>query len=367
MDMADIVKNSIVNMPIEPYALRPTSDSVNIRWMSATPCLGEVEYWMSGRLGSKKVIHKLTENIPTCFHDMRLQGLESFNQYSYRVLPEGKEYQFKTASVSENDKFTFVVFGDPQGHAHLRETMELAKSFNPDFALGLGDFVGGANDNAYIQYFERSRLLLDGVPLYPTPGNHDYRRHTRPFDHDNDLVVYDRHLGNGDGDNYFFDYGKFRFIMLNYPDADTIKRDSASGRWLIEQLTTARTLGGKIFLSHHCPCFTSTEITWAVDDSFIPPLSKEFADVVLIDFGAHIHTYERSRYPDDSGVFFITTGGAGELYDFPVNKRENIYQRAAVDACHVCVVDVEPSIACVRAVGIDDKVLDCFELDLNPA
>lgn len=350
---------------IEPYALYPSVDSINVRWMSASPSRGCVTLWetASGPGASQAVT--VAEEAPAQFHNVRVRGLKPFTSYSYRVSPKGREHSFRTAATPDVKSFRFVVFGDPQGHGQLRETMAVAAAANADFAIGLGDFVGAAFDEAYIQYFEKSRELLRATALCPTPGNHDYRHHCRPFEHDNDMLTYDRHLGNGDGNNYFFDYGKFRFVMLNYPDANTVKPDTASGEWLVGQLRAARRLGKKVLLFHHCPCFTSTTIDWAVDASLIPPLAEEFRDIMLIDFGAHIHTYEKSFYPDASGVCFITTGGAGELYEYPVNQCPNKYQHAAIDACHVCVVEATPSTLRVEAVGLGGEILDCSVLEIE--
>lgn len=342
----------------EAYSLYPSGNSINIRWFSETPCRGKI---ILREAGSNKEQFS-EETISTKAHNIYLSGLKAFSKYEYNIYPDGNKYSFYTTAPESCESFKFIVFGDPQGHKYLETTMALAAESKPHFAIGLGDFVCKANSESYLKFINSSRILLDQTALFPVPGNHDYQRCNKPFDHDNNIEAYDLFLGKRDGNNYFFDCGRLRFIMLNYPDAGTIKINDKSGKWLRQQLVVARRLNKKIILSHHCPCFTSTAIDWAVEDTLIPPLAEEFRDVLLIDFGAHIHTYERSMYPGDNGTCFITTGGAGELYAYPVNQRENKYQYAAADTCHVCIVEVTQKIIIIKAVDIENKELDCFEI-----
>ena len=351
-------EKNTVKINSEPYSLYPTENSINIRWFSQVPCCGKISFSETG----SGVRQFSEEEIPATAHNIHLSGLKAFTQYEYNIYPNGEKYSFCTAGDSTCNSFKFSVFGDPQGHKHLSETMAAAAEFNPHFAIGLGDFAWSANSELYSKFIDLSRSLLDQTALLPVPGNHDYQRCSRPFDHDNSIDVYDLFFGNVKGNNYFFDYGKFRFIMLNYPDANTIKIDDENGKWLRQQLKTAQKMNKKVIISHHCPCFTSTEIDWAVEASLIPPLCKEFRNTIILDFGAHIHTYECSIYPEKNGCCFITTGGAGELYSYPVNQRENKYQRAAADACHVCNIEVNQQKIIVKAVDVDNKELDCFEI-----
>lgn len=344
---------------VEPYCLFPRADGATIRWFSSDPYRGGLllREITSGR---EQVVR---EDEATNAHEIRLSGLSPFTGYDYRVLPDGRTCEFRTASETDVP-FRFVVFGDPQNHVHLRETMAVAAELEPDFAIGLGDFVGAARHDTFARFLDYSRPLLDRTPLVPVPGNHDHRRHCRPFSQDNDTELFDLYLGNGQTNNTAFDYGRLRFLQLNYPDSDTVKLDDESGQWLVGQLQEAQRLGKKVVLSHHCPCFTSTTIDWAVEASLVPPLLEEFRDTLLIDFGAHIHTYERSTYPDEHGTCFITAGGAGELYsEFPVNQRTNPYQQAAFERCHVCLVEVGRTALTIRAVDVTGETFDSVELD----
>jgi Calcineurin-like phosphoesterase len=342
----------------EPYALYPTKDSINIRWFSEEPCRGRIIYC---EVGSDKEQFS-EEQISSVSHNIHLSGLNPFTRYEYYIYPDGEKYSFYTAASASCKSFRFAVFGDPQGHGHLKDAMAIAAEFKPHFAIGLGDFAGRADCESYLKFVSSSRALLDDTALLPVPGNHDYRRWNRPFDHDNDTEIYDLFFGTGAGNNYGFDYGQFRFIMLNFPDQDTFRSES----WLRRELQTSRQLEKKVIIAHHCACFTSTKAVWAADDSLVPPLTEEFGDVIAVDFGGHIHTYERSMYPDETGVCFITSGGAGEIYSqYPVNRRENIFQQYAEDCGHVCLVEVCDHQVSIEAVDLAGKCFDHTVIDLK--
>ena len=84
----------------------------------------------------------------------------------------------------------------------------------------------------------------------------------------------------------------------------------------------------------------------------------------IADFGGHIHTYERSCNPSVSGLAYVTSGGAGELYDYPVGVRANPWEVFAADVLHYCVVSVMGSKATVDAVAHSGELVDSVELTL---
>ncbi|MDP8219513.1 MAG: hypothetical protein P9M03_12400 [Candidatus Theseobacter exili] len=86
---------------------------------------------------------------------------------------------------------------------------------------------------------------------------------------------------------------------------------------------------------------------------------------VIIDFAGHIHTYERSIYPDrKNGKNFITTGGAELLYpEYPVNAVSNPYQVIAADILHFCKVSVNPKTSIdIEVIKIDGTTYEKFSI-----
>ena len=346
-------------MPSRPYALYARQDSVHIRWQTSAPEIGSV----TCRPETGGSIATFREPAAAVDHDVLLTGLAPATRYVYQNLPGPFDLSFRTAARPEDDTVRFVVFGDPQNHGALAEIMRRAADTRPDFAIGLGDFAGAATEDRFDHFFALARPLLDHTVLYPTPGNHDYRRHARPFDHDNDTALYDRRLGDGDGNNSVYDQGPVRLILLNYPDSATLAPDGPRVAWLRQQLKAAAVAGRRVILAHHCACFTSTAAAWAAEDAIIPPLAADFPGLVVADFGGHLHTYERSFHPS-SQTTFITTGGAGELYDFPPGAIVNPLEQAAANTLHFCHVEITGGVFSMTAIDRQGKTIDHFSQPL---
>lgn len=337
---------------IAPYVLCPAGGRGTIRWGSGAKESG-IELWD----GDARWIVPGEDRGDGLF-EAKLDGLRPGVRYHYRRVGVEETRSFRTAS----SEFSLVVFGDPQNHLHYPEAVAAMVALQPDLVVGLGDYVGASEGASYRRFLHLSEPLLATTALLPVPGNHDYRRHSSPFPEDNDSVVYDRYLGDGLGNQVSLSWGTLRLLGLNYPDRGTWTLDCPQAQWLRAQLREARSARQRAVLFQHCPCFTSTRITWAVDDRVLPALLGEFADVVLADFGGHIHTYERSLYPDRTGIPYITTGGAGELYDYPADACPNPYQIVAADRLHVCRLRVRAEGIAVSAVALDGQTFDGFGL-----
>jgi hypothetical protein len=342
------------DITVAPYVLRPAADSATIRWGSADSA-PRLEVWPEEGVGKCREVRGVTRG--EGLFEAVLGELSPGTRYCYRRQGHDESRSFRTAPANRDAAYSVVIFGDPQNHLHYPEAVAAMAALQPDLAIGLGDYVGASDGASYRRFLRLSEPLLATTALLPVPGNHDYRRHCSPFPEDNDSEVFDRYLGDGDGNQVSLPWGPLRLLGLNYPDRGTWTPDCPRALWLREQLNEARSADQRVVLFHHCPCFTSTRITWAVDDRVLPALLADFADVVLADFGGHVHTYERSEY---RGIPYITTGGAGELYDFPVDECPNPYQIVAAGRLHVCRLQVRAEGITVSAVALDGQVFDEF-------
>ncbi|NJB87737.1 hypothetical protein GGR26_003523 [Lewinella marina] len=135
---------------------------------------------------------------------------------------------FPLVPVEESERFTALVFGDPQPYTEEEVdyfargiVSEVAGIENVRFGLSLGDLVGDDLD-LFRPYTAAIRRV--GIPWYNVMGNHDMN-----FDAPTDALAdetFEAHFGPA---NYAFNYGKVHFIVLDdilYPDP----RDS-SGYW----------------------------------------------------------------------------------------------------------------------------------------
>lgn len=251
--------------------------------------------------------------------------------------------------TSENKPFNFVVCGDPHKASGYTKTVKQIISIQPDFVLIVGDLVNsGNNKDEWDEFFRMSADLLQNTRLIPVIGNHDHKACQAPFDDGtNPPSLYQKYFQlPGNGKWYSFDYGGCHFVILHIPDKGQLKVGDEQYNWLVKDLTEVSTTDKPVLVFQHTPCFTSTTASWAYDGSVLPELFHSYKNVVL-DFAGHIHTYERSIWPDrENGKNFITTGGSGLLYSkYPVNAIGNPYQVAAADILHFCKVSVSANVS----------------------
>jgi len=270
----------------------------------------------------------------------------------------------------EGKPFNFVVCGDPHIASGYTKMVKQIISMQPDFVVIVGDLVNsGNNKDEWDEFFRVSADLLQNTRLIPVIGNHDHKVCQAPFDDGtNPPSLYLKFFQPpGNGKWYSFDYGGCHFIILDIPDKGQFKVDDEQYKWLVKDLAKVSTTDKPVFIFQHTPCFTSTEASWAYDGNVLPELLSPYKNVVL-DFAGHIHTYERSVWLDrEKGKNFITTGGAGLLYQYPVNVISNPYQVAAADILHFCKVSVraKASIDVEVIKTADGLTYEEFSIDLQ--
>jgi predicted phosphodiesterase len=217
--------------------------------------------------------------------------------------------------------FRFVVMGDNRGNYEvLREIIVGANRQDPAFMINTGDLVthGGARE------FQRFLAVIrqSHAPYFTVVGNHDVGR--------DGLRNYREIFGD---ENYSFDYGGCRFIVLDnslghFPEARL--------QWLDHMLETP--LRKFVFL--HKPPDVGK---WgkAFDASPWHENAQRFTEVIgrhKVDrvFMGHIHTYGEKEI---DGVRYIVTGGAGA----PLDPSPHAY-------FHYVLVTVSPA-------GVRDRVI----------
>ena len=84
-----------------------------------------------------------------------------------------------------------------------------ANRLRPDFVVMCGDMVNDSDDEAQLDELWRiTGLLDDAIPMHWVAGNHDVGNELTP----ESLATYRRRFGE---DNFFFDHGGSRFVVLN--------------------------------------------------------------------------------------------------------------------------------------------------------
>jgi len=222
------------------------------------------------------------------------------------------------------DSFTFAVFGDnrpgsataPQPKVFRKIAYEIGE-LQPDFVVGLGDYILGSNNEATVRrqwagFFNAMVPMRakKNVPFVPVVGNHDVSGSLA------NEVVFSQYLHYL---FYSFDWGKCHFVTL---DSEVVGQD---GRimghqldWLKSDLAANRQ-APLTFVFVHRPLYpVSVHKGQSLD---IRPEERDALHRLFLDnavdcvFAGHEHLFNLSQH---DGLTYIISGGAGApLYSAP--------------------------------------------------
>ena len=125
------------------------------------------------------------------------------------------------------EKVKFVLFADlhydsmPDGNERLSAIIKYAEKQKVDFMLELGDFIPAKPEFDLV----KKQICSSPIPMYHTLGNHDLDRI--------DKKTYTEYWGMP-ASYYYFDKGKFRFIILDsgfFIDKDGILKSYDKGNY----------------------------------------------------------------------------------------------------------------------------------------
>jgi uncharacterized protein (TIGR03437 family) len=304
-----------------------------------------------------------------------LTGLEPGTSYSYRITLNGATLtpgpaRFRTAGPG---KFSFLAFGDTgEDTPAQRQVINLmAAETGISFLMHTGDlaYPQGTFAHYEIAHFGLNAPLLDHLPFFPTPGNHDYYADfAAPY-----LAVHSMPESGVDpadrGRYYSFDWGDAHFISL---DTNLIPTGSVDRMmdWFENDLRSTRKFW-KIVYMHHPPYPTGhhlgDSICAAVREQ-VKPLVERYGVQLVI--AGHEHGYERTApLVDDTivqqgtGTTYVITGGGGAgLHDVNSGGKTLI----ALEDYNYLRVDVDGRTLTIRATDADGKEIDRFELRPQP-
>ena len=214
-----------------------------------------------------------------------------------------------TCSDSDGSGEFFSFLADSQeGPEYTHVFAEYMKAFKPAAILHGGDIVQtGTDPDDWVKYFGAMEAVGGSTVLYPTPGNHEYRR---------DLSVpawqhYFRSPSSARENHYSFTLGQVQIIALNSNFVDDPSQNPGQLAWLDAELAIPSKW--KVVFFHHPAYsngfFNSPEAPRkehvVVADYYVPLFEKYKVDLVL---NGHVHIYERSY---KNGVNYVTVGPAG--------------------------------------------------------
>ncbi|GMU82633.1 MAG: hypothetical protein AMXMBFR47_25040 [Planctomycetota bacterium] len=225
---------------------------------------------------------------------------------------------------TEQDAFTFVVFGDRTGGpatgvSVLADAVRDTNLLEPDFVITVGDLVEGYNaEEAWLTQMREYRSIMDHLlcPWFPVAGNHDvYWRgpsDKRPAGENEKL--YEMHFGPL---WYAFEHKNSWFVVLfsdegnpttgekNFNKPDCQKMSPEQFEWLGATLKKAKG-ADHVFLFLHHPRWLKAN--YGDDWDRVHELLKSAGNVTAV-FAGHIH---KMRYdgPRD-GIEYVTLATVG--------------------------------------------------------
>ena len=313
-----------------PYLQVATDSSMVIRWRTDIPAASRVNYGMS----PDKLEKTVNDDRLTGEHIVRLSGLKPHTRYFYsigntgQILQSGNENYFYT--LPEQGKTGFyriAAFGDCGNNSVNQVNVRdhflkyLGNNYLDAWIL-LGDNAYSSGQDAEFQqkFFNIYKdNLLKKYPLFPSPGNHDYKDGKSPgsdsiamLDHQmayyQDFSMPVKGESGGVASNhqafYSFDIGNIHFISLDsygmeenqYRIYDTLGPQVV---WVKQDLEAARSNRQWVVAYWHHPPYTmgshnsdeETELV-KIRENFIRILERYGVDIIIC---GHSHVYERSR------------------------------------------------------------------------
>jgi hypothetical protein len=177
----------------------------------------------------------------------------------------------------------------------------IAEEEDVSFIIHTGDLVFDGDDlEEWGRFFEAGRQMLDGIPIFPVPGNHeDYSS--------NYYEIF------GVPQWYSFDSANAHFSMLDSNDGADLDVEAA---WLANDLSGDADWR---FAACHHPLYTSDRNHWGGD----PDLRDHWEQVLMENgvnavFNAHMHAYERYW---ENGIHHVVLGiGGAPCYELADEK-----------------------------------------------
>jgi uncharacterized protein (TIGR03437 family) len=308
-------------------------------------------------------------------YQANLTGLQAGTQYAYRITLNGATLTagpgfFRTAAPGS---FSFLAFGDSGENTPEQRALIPLMGSEPDisFLMHTGDVAYPEASYAELEtdYFSLNAPLFERLPVFPTPGNHDYLVDSAvPF-----LASHSLPASGADpadvGRYYSFDWGNAHFASF---DSNLLPTDAADRMlaWLENDLASTRQFW-KIVFVHHAPYPTGHHLGDPICGAVharVNPIAERYG--VQLVLAGHEHGYERTmplsadgQMPPGLGTIYVITGGGGaNLHDVNCGGATEV----ALEMFHYLRVDVDGGKLTIRATGVDGGEIERFVLRPRP-
>ncbi len=298
-----------------PYLQTLTPTGITIRWRTDQPTDSRVRFGPS----LTQLNQQVTNSTVTTEHIVALTNLQSATRYFYAVgtssgdLMVSNDQYFQTAPVAGTvNPVRIWALGDfGSGTMNqldvLAQYRQAAQNHPADIWLWLGDnaYDRGLDYQYQQNVFTIYNDLLKHLPVWPTPGNHEYSNSptNRAVDYFNLITVPQQAeaggVASGSKMNYSFDYANVHVISMDSEGEDGTRLSDTTGRqaqWLKLDLAANKQPWTIVFFHHSV--FTKGSHNSDTEDELVqirqkllPILERYNVDLVL---NGHSHVYERS-------------------------------------------------------------------------
>lgn len=309
-----------------PYLQMATPTSMTVRWRTNVFDRSRVKYGLtSDNLNMQEDDSTLVNE-----HIVTLEGLTPSTKYYYTVgnladttlQGDADNYFYTFPETGSEQMIRIAGFGDCGNNSiNQRNVRDQVIRYLGDNYLNAWILMG---DNAYsdgtdaeyqAKFFNVYKdNLLKNYPLYPVPGNHDYRDLASSVPDDQNRIAYFQNFSvptkgqaggvPSDTESYYsFDIGNVHFLALDSYGPDhkgTYMYDEMSeqAEWVKKDLKANQNKTWKVAYFHHPPYTmgshnSDTESSLVkIRQNFIKVLEEYGVDIVLC---GHSHVFERTK------------------------------------------------------------------------
>jgi hypothetical protein len=309
-----------------PYLQIATPSSMTVRWRTAVFDRSRVKYGLT----KDNLNMSVDDSTLTSEHIVKLSNLKPFTKYYYSIgnnagvtLQGDENNYFQT--LPEKGKTGFyriAAFGDCGNNSiNQRNVRDQVLKYLGDMDLNawilLGDnaYTHGTDAEYQAKFFNIYKEdMLKKFPLFPSPGNHDYRDIALSSSSDQNKIAYYQNFSvpsNGENGGvpsntkayYSFDIGNVHFLSLDsYGKDNNGKRiydeEGQQIEWVKKDLQANTNKEWIVAYWHHPPYTmgshnsdTETELV-KIRENFIKVLEDNGVDLVIC---GHSHVYERTK------------------------------------------------------------------------
>jgi acid phosphatase type 7 len=162
-----------------PYLQSVTPTSVLVHWRTNVPSASRVFYQAKGKVFEKLDTNRVTDHI------LALNQLKPSTRYAYQIDSksfQADRYVVTAPAFGSDNKVRIWALGDfGDGSASQKMVMQTIEKYTtgnrPDAWIWLGDnaYNNGKDEEYQKNVFDvYQTTFLQNLPIYPSPGNHDY-------------------------------------------------------------------------------------------------------------------------------------------------------------------------------------------------